>query len=165
MDESRALRELLAHQLDWGEAHVGFTRALADFPEELLGVVPDGYAHSGWQLLEHMRRAQADILDFCVNPDYVYPTSMEEYWPGVTPGAGESWDATVVAFLDDIAALKRLALDESRELLRPVPAARSEAQTLARELVLVTDHNAYHLGQLVALRRTLGAWQDGPGWG
>ncbi|MHB1135982.1 MAG: DinB family protein [Coriobacteriia bacterium] len=165
MDEYQALRSLLAHQLDWGEAHVGFARALADFPDELLGVVPDGAVHSAWQLLEHMRRAQADILDFCVNPDYVYPASMEEYWPGVTPAAGESWGATVAAFLDDIAALKRLALDESRELLEAVPTARSESQTLARELILATDHNAYHLGQLVALRRTLDAWQDGPGWG
>lgn len=165
MDASRALRELLAHQLDWGEAHVGFERALADFTDESSSVVPGGSAHSGWQLLEHMRRAQADILDFCVNPDYVYPASMDEYWPDAAPGAGETWDATVAAFLRDISALKHLALDETRDLMEPVPAARSGSQTLARALILVTDHNAYHLGQLVALRRTLGQWHDGPGWG
>lgn len=165
MDESRSLRELLARQLDWGEAHVGFERALAGFPRELQGVIPPGFAHSGWQLLEHMRRAQADILDFCVNPDYVYPSSLEEYWPEVAPAADESWDATAAAFEADLAALKRLALDESLDLFEAVPSARTETQTIARELVLVTDHNAYHLGQLVSTRRALGAWKEGAGWG
>lgn len=165
MDRDRGMRELLARQLDWGEAHVGFERAVAGFRDELHGVIPTGFTHSGWQLLEHMRRAQADILDFCVNPDYVYPTSMAAYWPEVAPRSGESWGATVAAFTDDMRALKELALDESIDLLRAVPAARSETQTFARELILVTDHNAYHLGQLVTLRKALGAWQEGRGWG
>lgn len=155
-DESRALRELLSRQLDWREAHVGFLQVMTGFPHELQGVIPLGFAHSGWQLLEHMRRAQADILDFCVNPDYVYPSSLEEYWPETAPAADESWEATVAAFEDDLAALKRLALDESLDLFEKVPAARSETQTIARELILVTDHNAYHLGQLVSVRRALG---------
>ncbi|MGB4441507.1 MAG: DinB family protein [Coriobacteriia bacterium] len=165
MDESRQLRELLARQLDWGEAHVGFERATAGFADALQGVVPVGFAHSGWQLLEHMRRAQADILDFCASADYVYPTSLDDYWPELEPAADESWDATVAAFQDDLAALKRLALDESLDLFEAVPVARSGTQTLARALILVTDHNAYHLGQLVSLRRALGAWEEGPGWG
>ena len=165
MDDSWQLRELLARQLDWGEAHVGFGRAMTSFPDELQGVVPAGFAHSGWQLLEHMRRAQADILDFCLNSEYVYPTSPDDYWPEVAPTAAESWDATVAAFEHDLDALKRVALDESLDLFEKVPAARSALQTRAREVILVTDHNAYHLGQLVALRRALGAWQDGPGWG
>ncbi|MBN2841263.1 MAG: DinB family protein [Coriobacteriia bacterium] len=165
MGGSRELRELLARQLDWGEAHVGFDRALADFPEELQDVVPVGFAHSGWQLLEHIRLAQADILDFCVDPDYTYPASMDEYWPEPGPASHESWGAAVAAFLEDVAALKRLALDESVDLFAMAPTAREETQTLARALILATDHNAYHLGQLVALRRVLGAWQDGRGWG
>lgn len=165
MDESRPLRELLARQLDWGEAHVGFQRAVTGFPHELQGVIPAGFAHSGWQLLEHMRRAQADILDFCVNPDYVYPSSLEDYWPQVAPAADKPWDATVAAFEGDITALKLLALDESLDLFERVPAAQSEMQTFAREFILVTDHNAYHLGQLVSLRRALGAWQEDPGRG
>jgi len=85
MDAVQHIRELLARQLDWGEAHVGFERALADFPEDLLGVAPPGFAHTGWQFLEHMRRAQADILDFCVNPGYVYPGSLDELWPEAAP--------------------------------------------------------------------------------
>ena len=112
-----------------------------------------------------MRRAQADILDFCTNPGYIYPTSLEAYWPEASPTGDESWDAAAAAFGRDLDALKRLALDESLDLFETVPAAQSETQTIARGLILVTDHNAYHLGQLVSLRRALGAWQEGPGWG
>jgi len=165
MTATHMMRELLALQLDWGEAHVSLSRAVAGMPEELQGVVPAGFAHSAWQQLEHMRRAQADILDFCVNPDYVYPTSMDEYWPEAAPADDESWAGAVKAFMDDLGALQRLARDESLDLFAPVPAAKSDTQTLARELILVTDHNAYHLGQLLSLRRVLDAWQDGPGWG
>jgi len=159
------VRELLARQLDWHEAHVGFDRAVADVPFPLQAEMPPGFSHSGWQLLEHMRRAQADILDFCVDPEYAYPTSMTDYWSAVAPDNPDSWDRAVVAFTDDIAALKRLALDESVELFEMAPCARSERQTLARGLILVADHNAYHLGQLVAIRKALGCWEDAPGWG
>jgi uncharacterized damage-inducible protein DinB len=162
---ARAMRELLARQLDWHEAHVGFERTASDFPFSLQGEVPAGFSHSGWQLLEHMRRAQADILDFCVNADYVYPASMADYWPAIAPDGPGSWADAVAAFLDDIAALKRLALDETVELFEPAPCARSERQTIARELILVTDHNAYHIGQLVMLRKVLGSWEEAPGWG
>lgn len=165
MDAVQHIRELLARQLDWGEAHVGFERALADFPEDLLGVAPQGFAHTGWQLLVHMRRAQADILDFCVNPGYAYPGSLDELWPEAAPLPDESWEAAVAAFAEDREALKRLVLDESVDVFAPVPAARSEDQTVARGLILAADHNAYHLGQLIALRRVLGVWQEGPGWG
>ena len=165
MSETRALRELLADQLDWGDAHVRFGRAVDRLPVELQGVIPAGFAHSAWQQLEHMRRAQADILDFCVNADYTYPDSLAEYWPDVAPVAGESWEATVAAFEADLSELRRLALDLSLDLFAPVPTATSDEQTIARELILVTDHNAYHLGQLLSLRRVLGAWEDGPGWG
>lgn len=160
MSTSPELRQLLARQLDWGEAHVGFERALADFPAGQLGAMPAGFAHSCWQLMEHMRRAQADILDFCVNPEYVYPTSLDEYWPDVAPVGEESWERTVAAFLEDIESLKRVALDDAIDLFDRVPGARSDRQTYARELILVTDHNAYHLGQLVAQRRALGVWEE-----
>jgi uncharacterized damage-inducible protein DinB len=157
------LRDLLARHLDWHEAHATYDRAVADFPPALRGEVPAGFAHSGWHLVEHMRRAQADILDFCVNPHYVYPTSMDEYWPATAPGDDAEWDESVAAFHDDVRALKRLAQDESVDLLGRVPAG--EGQTFLRELLLVADHNSYHLGQLVTLRRALGCWKDAPGWG
>lgn len=165
MSEMQALRELLAAQLDCGDAHVRFGRAVAGLPVELQGVVPAGFAHSAWQQLEHMRRALADILDFCVNADYTAPESLAEYWPDAAPAAGESWEATVAAFEADLDALRRLALDSSVDLFAPVPPASSDEQSIARALILVTDHNAYHLGQLLSLRRVLGAWEDGPGWG
>jgi uncharacterized damage-inducible protein DinB len=158
------MRLLIAGRLDSHEAHVGFDRAVADLPEELRGVVPAGSAHSCWQLVEHLRRAQADILDFCVNPDYVYPTSMEEYWPDVAPRDDAEWQASITGFLDDVGALKQLALDESVDLFASVPRG-NHTQTYARELLVAADHDAYHLGQLVSARRVLGCWRDAPGWG
>lgn len=154
------LRELLARQLVWQDAHVGFDRAVADFPPALRGVVPEGFVHSGWQLVEHIRRAQADILDFCVNSDYVYPTSMDDYWPKTAPEDDAAWEAAVAGFRRDAAALQRLARDEEVDLLALVPCGTG-AQTYARELLVAGDHNAYHLGQLAALRRALGCWEDG----
>ena len=164
MSAQNEVRLLISSRLDSHDAHVGFDRAVADFPEELRGVVPLGFAHSCWQFVEHMRRAQADILDFCVNPDYVYPTSMEDYWPGVAPQDDAEWQAGVTGFLDDVRSLKQLAADETVDLFAPVPRGKA-TQTYARELLLAADHNAYHLGQLVSARRVLGCWVDAPGWG
>jgi hypothetical protein len=157
-------RVLLASMLDAHDAHVGFDRAVDDLPEALRGVVPPGFSHSCWQFLERMRRAQADILDFCVNPDYVYPASMHDYWPDVAPADDGQWQASIEGFLADIRSLKGIALDDSIDLFASVPLG-DEAQTYARELLLAADHNAYHLGQLVSARRALGCWVDAPVWG
>lgn len=158
MEHMRMTRELLARQLDWEAAHIGFARAVADFPPELRGAVPAGCVHSGWHLLEHMRLAQADILDFCVNPGYTEPAAMEEYWPRADAPANEAeWDASVARHEEDLRSLRRLALDEHVDLFAPIP--WGDGQTIARELLLAADHDAYHLGQLVALRRSLGCWR------
>ena len=155
------LRDLLARQLGWEDAHVGYSRAVADFPSELRGVAPAGFAHTGWEILEHLRLAQADILDFCVDPGYEPQEWPAAYWPDApAPQRDDDWEASVARFGEDRAALQRLALDESVDLLTPVPAGTG--QTYLRELLLVADHNAYHLGQLVALRRALGCWRDAP---
>ena len=154
------LRELLARQLEWEAAHVAFARAAADFPPELRGVVPGGFAHSAWEMLEHLRLAQADILAFCVDPDYVEPASLDEYWPAnAAPASDAEWDASIAAFEADMRALQALALDERVDLDALVPAG--DGQTYLRELLLTADHNAYHLGQFVALRRVLGCWPEG----
>lgn len=158
------MRLLLASRLDSHDAHVGFDRAVADLPEELRGVVPAGFAHSCWQFVEHLRRAQTDILDFCVNPDYVCQTSMEAYWPGPAPADDAEWRASIAAFRGDVQSLKQLALDEAVDLFAPVPRG-DDRQTYARELLLAADHNAYHVGQLVSARRALGCWSAAPGWG
>lgn len=157
MSETKQLRELLARQLDWEAAHVGYRRAVADFPSELRGVVPDGLAHSGWQMAEHIRLAQADILDFCVNPDYVARAWPEGYWPAVAPRDEAEWDASVEGYQSDLHALRQLALDDNADLFAAIP--WGDSQTRLRELLLVADHAAYHVGQLVALRRALGCWR------
>lgn len=163
MDAQHQMRLLLASRFDSDDAHVGFDRAVADLPEAMRGVVPPGFAHSCWQLLEHMRRAQADILDFCVNPDYAYPTSMQDYWPPMASTDAE-WQASIAGFLVDVRSLQRIALDDAIDLFSSVPLG-DEAQTYVRELLLAADHNAYHLGQLVSARRALGCWVAAPGWG
>lgn len=155
----RALRELIARHLDWHDAHVDYHQAVADFPAAQRAEVPAGLVHSAWQIVEHIRRAQADILDFCLNPDYVSPAWPEAYWPDVAPGNDGEWDASIAGFEEDVAALKALARDEAVDLAARVPTG-NERQTYARELLLVADHTAYHLGQLVAVRRLLGAWSD-----
>ena len=158
------VRLLLASRLDSHDAHVGFDRAVDDLPEGMRSAVAPGFVHSSWQLVEHLRRAQADILDFCVNPDYVFPTSMEEYWPSVAPSREDEWQSSIDGFLGDIESLKLLALDEATDPFASVPRG-DDRQTYAREILLAADHNAYHLGQLVSARRALGCWRDAPGWG
>lgn len=151
------LRELLARQFDWEDAHVGYARAFADFPPDLRGAIPAGAAHSGWELLEHLRLAQADILDFCVNPHYTELAWPEDYWPAsVAPADDAEWEASIARFGSDLGALKRLALDGSVDLFAAIP--HGEGQTYVRELLLAVDHNAYHLGQFVTLRQVLGCW-------
>ena len=134
------LREQLRKVLDWEDAHVGFDKAVAGVPKALRGTIPEGSAHSLWQLLEHLRICQLDILDFCRNAAYV-EMPMEAYWP---------------SFRRDRDELKRLAADRAVDLFARIP--HGSGQTYLRELLLVADHNAYHVGQLVALRRRLGTW-------
>lgn len=137
---------------------MGFEAAVAGVPPELRGRRPPGLPHSLWELLEHLRLCQWDILDYCVNPDYREPASSREYWPGAAePPAPEAWDASVAAFRRDLAALKRLAGDPKIDLTGPLPYA--PRHTYLRELLLVADHNAYHVGQMIQVRRLLGIWQ------
>ncbi|MGV8082765.1 MAG: DinB family protein [Coriobacteriia bacterium] len=153
------LRELLARHLDWEDAHVAYRRAVANFPAELRGIVPDGFARSGWEIIEHLRLAQYDILDFCTNAEYEWPMSMEQYWPAShEPDHESSWDASIEGFQEDLDSLRALALDPDIDLFDLVPTGDTD-QTLARELLLAADHTAYHLGQLIALRRALGCWE------
>jgi len=150
------LREQLRKVLDWEDAHVGFDKAVAGVPKALRATIPEGSAHSLWQLLEHLRICQLDILDFCRNPGYV-EIPMEAYWPSsATPPSARAWEESVAAFRRDRDELKRLAADRGVDLFARIP--HGSGQTYLRELLLVADHNAYHVGQLVALRRRLGTW-------
>src|SRR6266496_700119 len=155
MEKLEDLRNLLARLLEWEDAHVGFEAVIDGIPPELRGTPPRGLPYSAWQLLEHLRLCQRDILDFCRNPDYVDPKSMAEYWPAsAMPPTPEAWDESVAAFREDREAMKRIA--QELNLFAAVP--RGTGQTYLREIVLLADHNAYTLGQLVVLRRLLGIW-------
>ena len=156
MENLEALRDQLTRLLDWEDAHAGFDAVIEGIPPELRGAQPRGLPYSAWQLLEHLRLCQRDILNFCVKPDYADPKSIAEYWPGsAAPPTSGAWDESVAAFRGDLEAMKRIARD--RDLFAAVP--RRKGQTFLREIVLVADHNAYTLGQLVVLRRLLGIWE------
>lgn len=154
-----ALREHLLYLLRGGGAHVGFDKAIADLPAEFRGVKPVGLPFTAWRLLEHLRISQWDILEFCRNAKHVSPKWPEGYWPEEDAPPNESaWDERVRAFGADLKAMQKLVADHSTDLFARI--AHSEGHTILREALLVADHNAYHLGQLVMLRRLLGAWPD-----
>lgn len=156
MDE-QALRDHLARVLDWNEAHVGFDKAVEGIPSDKRGARAPGFEHSPWQLLEHLRRAQDDILDFCTNPSYVHNLKWpDDYWPSSTPPNEAAWNESVASFVQAREKVKALARDMD-DLTAPVPTGTA-TQTYLRAILLVADHTAYHVGQLVALRRALGEW-------
>ncbi|HZL85683.1 MAG TPA: DinB family protein [Candidatus Krumholzibacteria bacterium] len=151
------LRQHVVATLDWHNAHVAFDDAVANVPADLRGKQPSGLPHSLWQLVEHLRLAQRDILDFCINPDYKEGKWPEDYWPNSrTPPTPTAWDESIADFKRDLAKLKRIARDGKIDLLGKLPYAPQA--TYLRELLLVADHNAYHVGQIVTVRRLLGAW-------
>lgn len=155
MGEIEVLRSHLERLLDWEDAHVGFEAVIEGIPPEVRGAQPRGLPYSAWQLLEHLRLCQRDILEFCRNPGYVDPKSMAEYWPAsVAPPTPEAWEESVAGFRADLEDMKRLV--RVGNLFAAVP--RGTGQTFLREVVLLADHNAYTLGQLVVLRRLLGIW-------
>jgi hypothetical protein len=157
MDPNQAPRDQLVQLLDWRDAHAGFDAAVADLPPQRRGAVPPGLPYSPWQLLEHLRLAQRDILDFCRAPKYVEKKWPDDYWPrDPAPPTPAAWDASVAAFRADREALRQLAADPAVDLFARVP--NGQGQTFLREILLVADHNAYHLGQLIYARRALGAW-------
>ena len=159
-DQAAALREHLLYLLRGGGAHLDFEKAVAGLPAELRGAKVPGLPHTPWRLLEHMRIAQRDILEFSRNPRHVSPTFPEGYWPrGDAPPDADSWDRSVAAFRADLRAMQDLVADPATDLFAPIP--HGEGQTVLREALLVADHNAYHLGQLVLVRRALVAGPEG----
>jgi hypothetical protein len=156
MDE-KILRDQLAKSLDWGEAHVDWKSALADLPGKHRGVKPPGAPHSAWELLEHVRIAQWDILEFSRNPQHVSPDFPAGYWPkSPAPPNAAAWGKSIKAFEHDSREMQKLVTDPRTDLVAPIP--HGSGQTILREALLLADHNSYHLGQLVLLRRLLGEW-------
>lgn len=155
--ESLEIREMLARALGWEDGHVGFETAVAGLSSEQRGRVPEGMPYSIWQLAEHIRLTQRDILDFCCDPEYKEPHWPDDYWPRTTAPPDEAaWQVTCAAIADDRNALAHLVRDSTRSLVAPIP--HGNGQTLLRESVLVIDHTSYHVGQIVLLRKLLGAW-------
>jgi len=152
-----ALRKHLIDVLKGGSAHVQFMDALEEFPPNKRGTFAPGLPHTGWQLLEHARIAQWDILEFSRNPNHVSPGFPEGYWPK-TPGppADAEWDKSVQSFQNDLNEMIELVKNPRTDLFAKIP--HGDNQTILREALVLSDHNAYHLGQLVDLRRALGTW-------
>jgi hypothetical protein len=155
----REFREQVVYLLKGGGAHVHFTDALEGFPAEKYGAFADGLPHTGWQLLEHTRLAQWDILEFSRNPKHVSPPFPAGYWPKTpAPHDRKAWDESVAAFQRDLLEMVHLVADPRTDLSAKI--LHGEGQTILREALLLADHNAYHLGQLVDLRRALGTWPE-----
>lgn len=153
-----AFRDHLVRLLDWEEAHVGFDKAIDGIPVDKRGARAIGFEHSPWQLVEHMRVAQEDILDFCVNPNYHHNLKWpDDYWPSATPPSDAAWNESIRSFARSCEKVKALARDV-KDLTATVPTGKGD-QTYLRAILLVADHTAYHVGQLVAVRRALGIWK------
>ena len=156
--DDKTLRAMLRELLDWEGAHVGFEAAVTGIPPKIRGMRPPGAPHSPWELLEHLRLTQADILDFCVNAEYEERKWPDDYWPATaSPSSRAAWDESIAEFVRDRRAMQKLAADPKVELTARIP--HGSGQTYLRELVLVADHTAYHVGQLVLVRQLLGAWK------
>ncbi len=154
----QSLRQQLVDLLQGGNAHVKFEEVVKDFPERLRGKKPEGQPHTAWRLLEHMRIAQWDILEFSRNSKHVSPEWPEGYWPkGDAPPSPSAWEKSVKQFRADRKAMEDLVGDSETDLYARIP--WGDGQTILREALLVADHNAYHLGELLMIRRLLGAWK------
>ncbi|MCX2743166.1 DinB family protein [Mangrovivirga sp. M17] len=155
-DES--LRPLLRKILNWEDAHVNFDNAINNIPEKMRGIRHKDIPYSLWELIEHIRLSQYDILEFCRNPDYKEMPWPDAYWPdSAAPESSDEWDRSISKYKEDRESLKKLVSDENLELASEIP--HGDGQTYIREILLVADHNAYHVGQIVLLRKLLGIWE------
>jgi hypothetical protein len=159
-DDLAPLRDLLSRQLSWEDAHVSFDTAVRGLPERDRGTRPPGCPHSAWELVEHLRLAQEDILEFCVNRDYRERRFPDDYWPSsAAPPSDAAWRQSLAQYQADRARLTELAQNPAFDLRAAIP--HGSGQTYAREIVLAADHAAYHVGQLVLVRQLLGNWKAG----
>ena len=153
------VREQVLALLRGGNAHISFDDAIKDFPAKLRGTKPNGAEHTAWQLLEHLRIAQWDILEFSRSGKHVSPEFPGGYWPKTEkPPNDDAWEKSITSFKKDLKAMEKLIEDTKTDLHAKIP--HGTGQTIFREALLVADHNAYHLGQIVLLRRLLGAWPE-----
>ena len=158
MDPVQTMRDQLVKLLEGRGAHADFDEAISDFPPQLRNVRPQGSPHSAWELLEHLRIAQWDMLEYSRSPGHKSPDWPKGYWPKTAePPPGDAWDESVAAFRRENAAMRKLIADPGVDLFTPF--SYGEGQSLLREALQIADHNAYHIGELVFLRRLLGCWK------
>jgi hypothetical protein len=158
MEPDDILRQQLLQLLRGGNAHLTFEQAVADFPPEDINKKPPNVSYSAWQLLEHIRIAQSDILQFVLNPNHKSPKWPEGYWPekGITADE-DDWDKTIRNIHKDLDILQELVANPDTDLTAPIPHARD--YTILREVLLVSDHNAYHIGEFAILREVMDNWK------
>jgi hypothetical protein len=158
-NHDEALRKQLGELLTWGDAHVDWKTAVADLPAEKRGEKAAGLPHTAWELLDHTRITQRDILDFCTNAKYEALEWPAGYWPKTpAPPDDAAWDKTIRELAADTRSMVKLIENPKTELFARIP--HGSGQTFLREVVLLADHSAYHLGQLVLVRRAIGAWKE-----
>jgi len=155
----QAVREQLVWLLEGGHAHAKFEDVVANFPVKLRGEKPAGLPYSAWRLLEHMRIAQWDMLEFSRDPKHESPEWPRGYWPlSDAPPSEAAWEKSIKDFRSDLRQMIKLVSDAKSDLYAPFP--WGDGQSLVREALQVADHNAYHLGELLVVRRLLGAWKE-----
>jgi len=153
----KQLREHVLYLLDGGGAHARFDDVVKNMPEKLRNIKPNGLQHSAWMLLEHLRLAQWDILEFSLNSKYKTPEWPKDYWPKTeAPPSAAAWNKSIQQFRKELKAMQDLVANPKTDLYSSIP--WGDGQTILREALLLADHNAYHIGQFVDLRRLLGAW-------
>ena len=158
MKNGKDWRAIVASSLGWEQAHAGLENAAKDLAPALRGKRPDGYPHSPWELVEHIRITQHDLLDFCQNPNYVEKLEWpRDYWP-VTPEppSADAWEKSIAEFKRERDAFARFTTETDLDLTAKIP--RGTGQTYLRTILLAVDHASYHIGQMVSVRRLLGAW-------
>jgi hypothetical protein len=159
MDNDQVVRSQLLSLLRRGNAHMGFDQAVADFPIERINQEPPNVPYTPWHLLEHIRIAQWDILEFIRNPNHVSPDWPEGYWPPREQEANrEQWNRTIQGFRDDLEALQAIIADPATDLYATMP--QGEKYNILREILTVADHTAYHIGEFGILRQVMGTWPE-----
>ena len=157
MHSDQVVREQLLALLRGGNAHMSFEKAIAHFPAEHFNTKPANVTYTPWHILEHIRIAQWDILEFIRNPDHVSPQWPSGYWPDQAEAADQGqWDITISSFLSNLQALRDMVVDPNMDLYAPIPHAAD--YTIFREILVVADHNAYHIGEFAILRQVMSTW-------
>jgi hypothetical protein len=159
MNDQNILRIQLLEYLEGDHAHKTLDEAVKDFPAKMINSKPENVPYTFWQLLEHIRVSQHDILLFIHDTDYKYMDWPKDYWPGTGRKADKvAWDKTILDYRQDLKSLKKIIKNPKADLLAHIP--HGEGQTIFHEAVLVIDHTAYHVGEFILMRRIMGIWKE-----